>query len=310
METYYEWKSTIKINIFVLKLMGLWAKIDDSRRFNLYSLYTVITIIFFLYGSTIPQILYLVFVRTDLDTFTKLMFNMMTKSLLCMKALCLLQNAKIIQRLVESMNCDLFQVKTIKHWKLIRPALLIWRTTYFTFWSLATVTSSMWSIAPILDKSFKEHILPFLALYSYNIKKSPLYEISYVHQVIGLFITATTDTNLDSLIAALMMFIGAQCDILCDNLRNVDYKRFKEQLKVCMKHHKEILSFAAESNHFFNMIALGQFFTTGVSVATGMFRLSMVSPMSNESYCVLTFVTSMVVQVFLYCWFGNEVELK
>ncbi|RZC42882.1 7tm 6 domain containing protein [Asbolus verrucosus] len=174
--------------------------------------------------------------------------------------------------------------------------------TYFTLWSLATFTLSVWSIAPILDKSFKKYQLLFPALYPYNTKKSPLYEISYIHQVVGLFITATTDTNLDSLIAALMMFIGAQCDILCDNLRNVDCNMFREQLKVCMQHHEEILryenlvrklfsemctifSFAAKSNHFFDMIALGQFFTTGVSVATGMFRLSMVRQKTVLGFC-------------------------
>ncbi|RZB40289.1 7tm 6 domain containing protein, partial [Asbolus verrucosus] len=275
MGTYYEWKSTIKINIFILKLMGLWPGTNDSRSSRLYTIYTVITIVFFLYGSVSLQILYVVLIRTNLETLTRLLFVLMTKSLVCVKAFCLMQNTKIIQRLIKNMNKDLFQVKTINHWNLIQPALLIWKMTYFTFWLLATSTIFMWSISPILDKSFKEYQLPFPALYPYDTQKSPFYEITYVHQVIGVFIVGTTDSNLDTLISALMTFVGAQCDILCDNLRNIDYKKFNEQLKTCMRHHKEILSFAAESNHFFNMIVLGQFFATGVNIAAGMFRLSM-----------------------------------
>ncbi|RZC39486.1 7tm 6 domain containing protein, partial [Asbolus verrucosus] len=307
--------------------LGLWSQADDRRTPNLYTLYTVIAVIFFLYGSVFFQILYIPLIVTDLEALTKLMFNLITKSLVCVKAFCLMQNAKTVQRLVKALDSDLFQVKTVDHRKLVQPALLIWKTTYIIFLSLATSTIFMWCILPFVNKSFQDYQLPFLALYPYNFKKSPLYEITYIHQVVGLVITATIDTNLDTLISALMMFIGAQCDILCYNLRNLHRKKFSELMRVCIQHHQEILryqilmlkyllqicklfSFAAKSNHFFNIIVLGQFFATAVSMATGMFRLSMVSPLSGEGYSLLTFVTSMVLQVFLYCWFGNEVEIK
>ncbi|RZC37028.1 7tm 6 domain containing protein [Asbolus verrucosus] len=177
----YEWKSTIRINILTLRLMGLWPKISKVDKFNFYTLYTLIQIYIFLYGSIFFQIMYVILVRTDLEEFTKLLFVLWTKSM---------------------------------------------------------------------------------------------------------------------------------CDLLCDNLRNLGMENFNEKLLVCIRHHKLVVSFAESTNKFFNTIVLAQFFSTVVNFAMGMFRLSMVSPASNEGFNHLFYVSALTVQLSLYCWFGNEVDFK
>jgi hypothetical protein len=76
------------------------------------------------------------------------------------------------------------------------------------------------------------------------------------------------------------------------------------------------------------MIILGQFFTSTVVIALTMFQLTLVSfanfvifflsevifgkvdPFSSASLSYLSYVTAITAQIFLYCWFGNEVEFK
>ena len=75
------------------------------------------------------------------------------------------------------------------------------------------------------------------------------------------------------------------------------------------------------------MIVLGQFFTSTVVTALTMFQLTLVSliflaifvlilarwkvdPLSSASFSHMTYVTAITAQLFLYCWFGNEVEIK
>jgi hypothetical protein len=76
------------------------------------------------------------------------------------------------------------------------------------------------------------------------------------------------------------------------------------------------------------MIVLGQFFTSSVSIGLTMFQLTLVrvvldfffctgcdflkkvAPFTSECYSLLFYVGSATVQIFLYCWFGNEVEYK
>ncbi|RZB40796.1 7tm 6 domain containing protein [Asbolus verrucosus] len=55
---------------------------------------------------------------------------------------------------------------------------------------------------------------------------------------------------------------------------------------------------------------LGQFFTSAVCLAMALFRLVLVTPSSFEFYTLLCSMASMIVQIFTYCWFGNEVEIK
>ncbi|RZC34115.1 7tm 6 domain containing protein, partial [Asbolus verrucosus] len=120
------------------------------------------------------------------------------------------------------------------------------------------------------------------------------------------------DYNIDMLVSALMMFLGAQCDILCDDLRNLGSvsSDFNKEIKRCVRHHKEILRFAESCNKFFNFMMLGQFFTSAVCLAMALFRLALVTPSSFQFYTLLCSIASMIVQIFTYCWFGNEVETK
>ncbi|RZC43284.1 7tm 6 domain containing protein [Asbolus verrucosus] len=305
-----EWESVIRINILVLKSVGLWPKFSRESRINLYTLYRVICIYLFVDGPVFFQILYVFLVPSDLDSLTKLMFSLLTKAMVCVKVYFLMRNLKNVQQLVTVLNDDLFQLRNSDQWKMMGPALFVRRMTFVGFWSLAGTTSTLWSIFPLLDKSFKEFRLPFPAWYPYDTKKTPLYEISYIHQVIHLGVAASIDANLDTLISSFMLITGGQCDILCDNLRNTKPENFAQELLMSIQHHKLILSFAENSNRFFSMIVLGQFFTASVNIAMAMFRLSMVAPLSSEGYSLLFYVSAITIQLFAYCWFGNEVESK
>ncbi|RZC41406.1 7tm 6 domain containing protein, partial [Asbolus verrucosus] len=128
---------------------------------------------------------------------------------------------------------------------------------------MAFGTVFFWSIFPILDKSFKNYRLPFYAWYPYNTKTSPFYEITYVYQVFGTSFIALTNVCIDTLIASLNMYTGTQFDLLCDDLRNLydpDEEGISKKLMTCIKHHKQILRFASNSNEFVNWIYFLQFF--------------------------------------------------
>ncbi|RZC41867.1 7tm 6 domain containing protein, partial [Asbolus verrucosus] len=165
-------------------------------------------------------------------------------------------------------------------------------------------------------KWVKDSRLPFLAWYPYNSKVSPFYEITYVYQIVSISFIAIANSNIDTLIAALNMYIGAQFDILCDDLRNLQdltqsaSLSFNEKLTDCIQHHKKILSFAEDSNNCFNWIIFLQFFASSLSISLTLFQMTVVIPLTNEFNSLFSFVSAMLVEIFIYCWFGNEVEIK
>jgi hypothetical protein len=97
---------------------------------------------------------------------------------------------------------------------------------------------SVWCSFPFLDEKKQ---LPFACWYPFGTETSPKYEITYLHQVVSICCLATANLGLDTLISALMMFVGGQCDILCDNLRSLRVDNFCIEFVKCVKHHKDIL---------------------------------------------------------------------
>ncbi|RZB40738.1 7tm 6 domain containing protein, partial [Asbolus verrucosus] len=235
------------------------------------------------------------------DAVTGTIFVSLMEMLGVLKACCLINNMGMLKQLMITVNSDLFQPKNLQQIDLIQPNLKAWKMIVGSFWFFTLGWLFFYILCPIFDQTIKEYRLPFLAWYPYNTKTSPQYELTYLHQFIGISYLAMTSVNVDSLIAALNMYIGAQFDILCDDLRNFhDAKKdnsddANKKLQNCIRHHKEILKFAEFANHFFNWLIFVEFF---------------VVPFSGEFFSFISYVNCISVQVFMYCWFGNEIEVK
>ncbi|KAJ3636029.1 hypothetical protein MTP99_008879 [Tenebrio molitor] len=309
----FDWKLTIRANILVLKVAGLWPKGSETYKFNLYTLYSFVSLNLFINAHNFFQAANILFVYTDLEALTALIFVTITDVLASFKVYCFVRNIAILKTLMVKLDKQIFQPRNEKQRDLVRPNLNSWKYTYEAFYIPVVTTLVLWAIFPIIDGTVKDRRLPFSAWYPYNTKTSPSYEITYLYQVISIWFLAIANLNMDTLIAALMMYIGCQCDILCDdmkNLRNSVEDDFNRKLLDCIEHHKTILRFATDCNKFLSDIALGQFFASSVSLAVAMFQLTLVSPLSGECYSLLFYVSSITVQISLYCWFGNEVEIK
>ncbi|XP_063925944.1 odorant receptor 49b-like [Zophobas morio] len=259
------------------------------------------------------------FVYDNLEALTESIFITVTDILAWIKVYFFIRNVELRKKLIRTLTNATFQPKNLKQIHIVQPALKTWKRMYITFSVMTSYTVLIWTTFPFLDKSFKERNLPFAAWYPYDSKKSPFYELTYVYQVLGMWYLTLVTINMDTLMAALMVLIGAQCDILCNNLQTVNISRrsgflsetsFNENLIKCIKHHREIVRFAVDCNKFFSMIVLGQFFTSTVVLAVTMFQMTLVDPVSTESFTHLSYVNALTAQLFMYCWFGNEVEVK
>jgi hypothetical protein len=295
----FDFKLTIRPNILFLKLVGLWP-IDEH---DFYRLYTLVVTIFVMGVYNFFRVMNIFYVYTDLKVLTATIYLTVTDVTVLVKSCLFIRNVRTLKQLTVTINCDRFQPKTMGQKDLAKRGLSEWKFTYLMFWALVFMSLLMWTISPLIDSSGKDRQLPLPAWYPYNTTISPYYEITYVCQVISMWFLATANMNMDSLIAALMMYVGTQCDILCDDLKNLPKTHkprdnetdFNRSLTSCIAHHKEILryevtkrkssffnvlenfSFAQESNESYNYIILAQFFTSSLAIALSMFQLTLVS---------------------------------
>ncbi|XP_044270014.1 odorant receptor 94a-like [Tribolium madens] len=303
----FDFKLTIKTNIYFLKLLGLWPK--NSYDFNWYTLYTLL-LNAIIASDNIGQTANLFFVYVDFGSLMGTIFVLFTNWCASIKASFFIYNIRYLKTLMKKIDCEEFQPKTRHHENLVLPTLQLWKMIYYLFQILVGVTTMLITTYPVIDGSIRRLELPFWAWYPYNTRQSQLFQIVYFYQLFCVWCIAFTSMNIDMANTSLMMFVKAQCNLLCYNLKNLNnYNNcFNAKLLACIKHHKKILSFANIANTFSNEILLTQFFTSTVSLGLAMFQLSLFAPLSADSYILLFYIVAIIDEIFLYCWFGNEVE--
>ena len=282
----------------MLKIMGLHIKSDEKPASNLYKMYTFFTVVVVMGGNNLFQTVNVYFFCKDLEAVTPIIVVASSCILVSVKIHFFQRNMNIINNLILSLNCDIFQPKTEKQRRAAGLVLYFFKFVYLSFFSMAGVASSAWLLIPVLSNKTQDKQLPFSAWYPYDSTTSPLYEFTYIYQCIAIFYLVTTVVHIDTLILFLMMYITIQCDDLCDDLKNLrhDLYNINERVIACVQHHQAILRYfrnkthhfnvfdvlnisssAVNSNKFFDKMILGQFVSSTVAFAVNMFQLSLVS---------------------------------
>ncbi|KAJ3663300.1 hypothetical protein Zmor_007601 [Zophobas morio] len=307
----FDWISPIRINLKMLRIIGLWPD-GEKYKLELYTLYSMVIVGTSLFLHTLFYTVEVVLLlKSEMEIVIKTLFMALNQSIAFLKCCCFMYNLKRMKRLIQNLENDLFQPQSDKQRKQIKPMIVTWKIGQLSFFAIAYITLLLFLLLPILTKTTNQYRLPFHAWYPWSIKKSPFYEITYLFQSFAFTLRVTCSTTMDTLVAALNTYISAQCTILCDTFRSISpEENIYQNIKRCVLHHKEILRLAKDSNAFYNWIALGQFFTTCITLALTMFLLSLMDPFSSEGQTLLLYLCVVSSETFLYCWFGNEVEIK
>ncbi|XP_015838099.1 odorant receptor Or1 isoform X1 [Tribolium castaneum] len=307
----FDWKATIRPNIAFLHYLGIWPEGEEYYKLNFYTLKTILYIIILVISTIVFQVINIFFTLDDLTSLTANIYVLLTEILYFIKLCFLVKNMPALKLLMKTLDHKLFQPKA-NQIVIIQPLLNFWKLIFLAFVITCSFTVLFWAIFPILDSSEEEKRLPLLAWYPYDTKISPNYELTYLHQVASYIYICYSHLNIDTFITALNTYIQCQFDILCDNLKNIksDTKNVDTKLAKCIKHHLLILMFANTSNEFFSWIIFFQFTSSAAITGMTLFQLTVVKPFTTEFYNFMAYVTAEVVQIFMYCWFGNEVQVK
>jgi hypothetical protein len=166
----FDWKFTIRVNIMILKIVGLWPKGTEIYKCNFYTLYSIISLNVFINARNFFQAANIVFVYTDLEALAALIFLTVTDLLASFKVYCFVRNIAILKSLMVKLDKKIFQPKNDQQIDLIRPNLNSWKFAYVAFWVPALATLISWAIFPVLDGTVKEYRLPFSAWYPFDTK--------------------------------------------------------------------------------------------------------------------------------------------
>ncbi|XP_012059992.1 PREDICTED: odorant receptor 46a, isoform A-like [Atta cephalotes] len=168
-------------------------------------------------------------------------------------------------------------------------------------------------ICIILNAIFMDFIegnLTYKAWVPFDYTLPIIFLLMFTHQMIGMSICAAVNVACDSLITGLLQEICCQFEILEYRLTKILYE--KHILRDCVRHHNRIYEYAHIVNRRFAKIIALQFAVSMLVVCANLYKLAAISLlMINGSLVTLILYTAcMLSQIFLYCWFGNELKLR
>ncbi|XP_043285610.1 odorant receptor 46a-like [Venturia canescens] len=171
--------------------------------------------------------------------------------------------------------------------------------------------------------SFLENVsqrtLPFPAWLPFDYTSKWGFWIAFLHQIVAHGIGATIGGIHDALFHGLMIQVCAKLNILKYRLRSIpqmiEHKKSREsiaisereEIRTCVRQHQEIHKFVKRSNEVFSIVMFIQFSVSAFVICMSTYMLSKMTMHSAGFTFLIVYVSCMIVQIFLLCWYGNEV---
>ncbi|RZB40733.1 uncharacterized protein BDFB_003391, partial [Asbolus verrucosus] len=302
-----------------LRILGtLYSDKNNTFCFNLYLIYTIVVNIYYNLHN-IAQAANIFYHYDDLDELTSSGLLTIMETLTNVKAYYVVTNKSRILKINNMVQKWSFQPKNSRQEEMAKYTFKIFDVMSLLHTLGPTLTVVFFGCYPIAEMKTNKK-LPFSAWYPYDYKISPLFEITYFHQLSSSLIMAHIHINSDCLAYNLIAIIIVQLDFLADNLKNVNNNiksnlgNFEKERNIafldCVKHHKDILSCFNEVYKILNINLLGQFVVSTTSLCLTSLQLSTVNPTSTHFMALMVYELAVLVQLLMFCWWGNELIFK
>ncbi|XP_032685297.1 uncharacterized protein LOC116850767 [Odontomachus brunneus] len=186
--------------------------------------------------------------------------------------------------------------------------------TYLLLIALATM--SIWNnMHQPIELEF-EPDMPFPTVFPYNLKNSPVFELTWLGENMGAFVTAICYTCFDTFLAVLILHLCGQLAVLKINLKNLvvatqhdGFVEFYKKLGCIVQRHEELYRYATVVEDYFNLALLVQ-----TVISTAMFCLTIYRLITTmNQYHAVTEIIYLTIHVmyttihfFLYCYIGEQ----
>ncbi|XP_018355221.1 PREDICTED: uncharacterized protein LOC108756126 [Trachymyrmex septentrionalis] len=327
--TLYANMQMFSLNFLMYTIGGVWMPIEWSSNIAklLYNVFTTVILIL-LYFLMITQFMDIVFVVDNIDDFATNTLMFLTIVAVTCKATIVVVRRKAIINLVQVLltapckprNEDEMTIQT-KFDKFIKSCSIKYSL-------LATSSVTGVTVRSVLNAIQGQ--LPYRVWLPYDFNVSPMFWITSIQQIITVIFVTIINVGTETLVFGLFLQTCAQFEIFESRLKklvtNKTNKLMKNKITYLehsspssnkekaiiskyIHHHLKIYKYARTVNAIFNQVLFVQFFGSILVLCTSVYYLSAHSTLS-ETATLIVYTICMFVQVYVYCWSGNEVILK
>ncbi|TGZ52873.1 Odorant receptor, partial [Temnothorax longispinosus] len=165
-----------------------------------------------------------------------------------------------------------------------------------------------------------ERVLPVKSYIPYSVSNLLPYLATYLQQFLALFYAIMLNVSFDSLVYGFTIQVCAQIELMCcrltDSLKSTgDISSGRKpdteaSIVECVRHHLLVGILVKKIRALFIWTIMIFFFFSLLIVCTSIFILSKKKLLSFEFLSMFIYLNDMLLQLFYYCWYGNELELK
>ncbi|CAD6244775.1 GSCOCT00013467001.3-RA-CDS, partial [Cotesia congregata] len=310
-------------SFFILQVFGGWIPISWSSTvkeqiYNIYTLIIGLTMITFFVSCTID-----LFYTSNVELMVQNLSMTFTVFVAWSKLVLLKLKRSEVRNILRLLDRRLCRVEReeeaeiqFKHDKKAKDIVV----TYFILVGCAV---SFMTTASILD-NLSARVLPFNGWFPFQHFNGSGFWIAYFHQSIAHFYVAMVGSAFDTVVWGVFIQNSNQLVILKSRLesfvriahrnktsgtgdlsylRNWEHKFMKE----CIHHHWIILQL---TNDLFSPIIFLQYSLSSLILCMSVQLLTKLAFGSPEFMFIVFYLSCMISQIFLFCWYANEVALE
>ncbi|XP_053605502.1 odorant receptor 94a-like [Plodia interpunctella] len=305
----------------LMKILGLYPIAYESSKMKIFNGIYRSVILFLVLLYTVQQILKVHEVQDNAVKVMGTMFLFLTNTDFIYKVFILWRKSDEIEEILQITKGPIYNQDEIEHraplLKTIRESLLVVRL--FNYMSL--FTCFLWSLQPTIQHGQRKPIeLPIWLPFDCNV--NPYFYFAILYMWVQTSWLAMGNTSIDGFIAFLLEQCKTQITILRLDLENLVEKCkmqkndeiFSDILETRMKkiliHHNEVVKMAKKVQDIFGNAVLYLFVVGGWILCTSVYRMVIVNPASVEFISMAFYINCILIELFLYCYYGNEITFE
>ncbi|KAG7188673.1 hypothetical protein KM043_008295 [Ampulex compressa] len=312
----------LPMNFKILSFCGAWREHEQKNLIkHLVLLCHKYVIIIVIYHFTICEMIDLILARDNIKDLTERLFSTLEYMTMCFKFGNFLFRKKEMSSLLDYFRLEVCQSRNFAEWVILEKYNRKAKFCTLSFLTLSEITGLALVVAPLLENKSEDRALPFKFYTPYSTSDLLLYWITYVEQTAGVLYGVLLNVTFDSLVYGCTIQICGQIELLCYRLteifKNVQADRVSGTrscsrilLGECVQHHVLIQKLVKRTQSLFMWTVIVLFFFSLITICTSIFQMSKKKLLSADFLSLALFLGCMFFQIFMYCWYGNELELK
>ncbi|XP_077264592.1 odorant receptor 46a-like isoform X1 [Temnothorax americanus] len=297
----------LELTLKILMVVGCWPPNSWTSlcKRTVYNIYSAL-LISLLFTFLLSQLMDIILNVDNTDDFTDTFYVMLAMVISCCKMIGLLVNRKNIRILTNiltqkpfiPLEADEIEIRH-KFDKTIQNNTL-WYTILIESTCACIVLTSLFT-------NFRKGNLTYREWTPHNYTSEVLFCVMYTRQLICSTVGSIVNVACDSLICGLLLHVCCQIEILECRLKKISLGQ--NNLRECVRQHDCIFKFALMVNEKFKIIIAIQFVVSTLVVCSNLYQLAKMT-LSAQCFPLILYTCSMLTQILIYCWYGNEVKLK